>query len=126
MKQFAEKTLKTVFETNDKGEMKQNVRNAFKADLMKAFAEFMAETGVRTLQVDGGVALVFENETEGAVTVVFDGTVKGFTFDAEFENEEFMKAKAEKAEKAEKAKAEKEKKMADAKALKEKKEKAKA
>lgn len=113
MKNFAEKTMKTVFETNEKGEMKQNVRNAFKADVMKAFAEFMAENGMDVLQVDGGVAVKFQNETEGCVTVVFDGTVKGFTFDADFENAEFVAKQAEKAEKAMKAQAEKEKKVAE-------------
>lgn len=126
MKNFAEKTKVAVFEKNEKGEMKQNVRNAFKADVMKAFTEFMVANGFDAMQTADGTAVRFENDEDGAVAVVFNGTVKGFGFDVDFENAEFVKDKAEKAEKAEKAKAEKEKKIAETKANAVKKEKVKA
>lgn len=107
MKQFAEKVKVTVFETNEKGEMKQNVRNAFKAECMKAFAETMKANGVEVKQVADGMALTFENEVEGSVTVVFDGTVKSFSFDVDFENADFVEKQNAKVAKAEKVAAEK-------------------
>lgn len=116
MKQFAEQVKTMVFELNEHNEMKQNVRNGFKALVLKAFADMTvenAEDTVEVLMVDGGFAVKFQNGEEGAVTVVVDVTVKPFTFDADFENAEFVNKQAEKAEKALKAQAEKEKKMAE-------------
>jgi hypothetical protein len=126
MKTFAEQVKVKVFETNEKGEMKQNVRNAFKADVMNALKNALVAMDLDVLQTADGLAVKFENDVEGAVTVIFDGTVKSFQFDAETANAEFLQNVADKAEKAEKALVEKEKKIALQNALKEKKEKAKA
>lgn len=127
MKNFAEKVYNTVYDTNEKGELKQNVRNAFKADLMSAFKDFLKANGLDAETVSDGVAVSFANENEGAICVVFDGTVKSLSYDLDSEMKAFAEKQAEKAEKAlkaEKAKAEKialaEKARAE-KALKEKK-----
>jgi hypothetical protein len=126
LKQFAEQVKTEVFEVNEKGEMKQNVRNAFKARVMQAMKETILNMGLDVLQTADGLSVKFENDTEGAVTVIFDGTVKSFQFDAETANAEFLQDKADKAEKAEKALIAKEKKIAEQKATAEKKAKAKA
>lgn len=110
MKNFAETVYTTVYETNEKGELKQNVRNQFKADLMSAFKDFLKEQGFDAETVSDGVAVSFANETEGSICVVFDGTVKSLSYDLDSEmkaHAEKVAEKAEKAEKAAKAKAEK-------------------
>lgn len=119
MKQFAENAKVAVLELNEKGQLKQNVRNAFKANLMKAFTDFMVENGFDAMAVAGGVAVRFANDEDGNVTVVFDGTVKGFEYDVDFENAEYLKEVSEKVAKAEKANADKAKKIAEQNALKE-------
>jgi hypothetical protein len=98
------------FELNEKGEMKQNVRNAFKADVMAELFEMFQNAGLEVFKVSEGVAVNFANADLGAIAVVFNGVVKSTEFDAEFEAEMFAKELSEKAEKvanAEKAKAEK-------------------
>mgnify|MGYP001229777552 CR=1 FL=1 len=110
MKQFAEKVMGMEFELNEKDEMKQNVRNAFKADVMKAMFEMFQEVGMEVYEVAGGVAVNFQNENVGNVAVVFNGVVKSQDLDCEFEAEMYAKEVAEKEAKAlakEKAKAEK-------------------
>ncbi len=110
MKNFAEKVFNDVFETNEKGQLKQNVRNAFKVDVVNALIETLENAGVKTYRTLDGVAVEFENVELGAITVVFDATVKALDFDAVTENEAFLeneKAKAEKIVKAEALKAQK-------------------
>ena len=113
------------FELNEKGEMKQNVRNAFKADVMADMFQMFQDAGLEVYKVDGGVAVNFANDELGAVAVVFDGVVKGQAYDAEYEAEEYEKAVKEKAEKALKAEEAKANKIAMQKAEKELKAKAK-
>lgn len=112
MKNFAEKVHNTVYETNEKGELKQNVRNAFKADLMTAFKDFLKEQGLDVATVHDGVAVRFSNETEGSLTVVFDGTVKSLSYEMDTQAEIYEMERAEKVEKAEKKAKEKAEKLA--------------
>lgn len=110
MKQFMENVKVADFGVNENGDLKQNVRNAFKADVMQALKDLLAEAGVQVSQVKEGLAVEFENDELGSVVVVFDGVVKGKDFDVldaveDFENH--LKEKAEKALKAEALKAQK-------------------
>lgn len=110
MEKFAEKVNGMAFELNEKGEMKQNVRNAFKHEVMAEVFAMFQEAGLDVGMVADGVAVNFQNAGLGNVAVVFNGVVKGNDFDFDYEVEAFEKAVAEKAEKAEaqaKAKAEK-------------------
>lgn len=121
MKNFLQTANTTVFATNEKGELKQNVRNAFKADFMVALRSALTEMGLETELVSDGIAVVIPNETEGNLTVVVDGAVKSLGFDLATEAEAFAQKQIDKA-KAEEAKAEaKAKKIAEAEALKAKK-----
>ena len=110
MKQFMENVKVADLAVNENGDLKQNVRNAFKADVMKALKELLADAGVQVSQVKEGLAVEFENDELGSVVVVFDGVVKGREYDVldaveDFENH--LKEKAEKALKAEALKAQK-------------------
>ena len=95
------------FELNEKGQMKQNVRNAFKAEVMADLLKMFQDAGLEVYAVADGVAVNFANDELGAVAVVFDGVVKGLEYDAQDEaenHENALKEKAEKALKAEQAK----------------------
>ena len=121
MKDFLTKAYSTVFATNEKGELKQNVRNDFKRDFMVALREALTGLGVETHLVGDGIAVVVPNETEGSLVVVVDGAVKSLAYDLNTEAEAFVQKVADKA-KAEADKAEaKAKKLAEAEALKAKK-----
>lgn len=100
MKQFAEKVRNTDFELNEKKELKQNVRNEFKTDVMQALKETLENAGVNVVETKDGLAVEFENVEIGSVTVVFDGTVKGQDFDILTAEKEFRAKQAEKVEKA--------------------------
>lgn len=117
MKNFAEKVYTAVYETNEKGEMKQNVRNAFKSEMMKAFKEFLTENGFSVENVNDGVAVSFANEIEGSVVVIFDGTVKSLSYDLVSEVDAYNEKVSEK-ERKEKEKAEKKEKNVKEKATK--------
>ena len=117
MENFVAKVYTAKFDTNEKGQLKQNVRNAFKADAMKAVKEMFVNAGLDVLETEDGLAVNFQNEDLGALTVVFDGTVKGLEFDAVAENEAFLEKQAEKAEKALKAEKLKAEKLAEKAAL---------
>lgn len=118
MKNFAEKVVATVYETNEKGQLKQNVRNAFKAEAMKALADLFAENDLMVYITEEGLAVEFANDELGALTVVFDGTVKGLDYDAVTAGTEYAEKLAEKAEKAKAAEALKAQKIAEKEALK--------
>lgn len=121
MKDFLAKVLSTVFPTNEKGEIKQTVRNDFKRDFIVALRSVFTDLGIETHLVADGIAVVIPNETEGSIIVVVDGAVKSLGFDLNSEAEAFAQKVAEKAQK-EKEKAEaKAKKIAEAEALKAKK-----
>jgi hypothetical protein len=126
MKEFANVVNGMGFELNEKGEMKQNVRNAFKADVMGALFEMFQEAGLEVAEVEGGVAVNFQNAEVGSVAVVFNGVVKGFDFDFEYEAQALADAKAAKVVKAEAAAKAKAEKIAMQKAEKEMKANAKA
>ena len=121
MKDFLAKAYSTVYATNEKGELKQTVRNEFKRDFMNALRSALTEMGIETHLVADGIAVVVPNETEGSLVVAVDGAVKSLAYDLNTESEAFAQKVADKA-KAEKEKAEaKAKKLAEAEALKAKK-----
>ena len=103
-------------EVNEKGKLKQNVRNAMKAELMVKFGEFLEANGVENLQVRDGLVLEFANEELGAVAVMLNLVMKDLDFDVLGARDEFLvyranqeakaKAKAEKSAQLQKEKAE--------------------
>lgn len=99
MKQFTEKVKNSVYELNEKGELKQNVRNAFKAEVMKEVSELFENAGLQVFQTLKGVAVEFSNDELGSLVVVFDGVVKSRDFDALDAQNEFVEKQNEKAEK---------------------------
>lgn len=118
MKQFAEKVLNANYELNEKGQMKQNVRNGLKADVLQAMFEMFQEAGLDAYRVNDGVAVNFENAELGSVAVVFDGVVKGLEYDAMDEAEFYENALKEKVEKALKAEQAKQARIAEKELLK--------
>lgn len=121
MKDFLNTAKTTVFATNEKGELKQNVRNDFKRDFMTALRSALTEMGLDTELVSDGIAVVVPNETEGSLVVVVDGAVKSLAYDLNTEAEAYtLKVEAKAKAEAEKAEA-KAKKLAEAEALKAKK-----
>lgn len=107
--------------------IKQNERNALKAELMSAFAAHLNELFdgsdvVECGAVADGIAVNIQNESIGSLVVVFNATIKNLDYDFDFEKEEYEKECEEKREKAEKSKlekAEKARKTAETKAKKE-------
>lgn len=118
MEKFLEKVFTATYETNEKGEVKQTVRNEFKHEVMQAVKELFENAGLKVSAVKDGLAVEFMNEVEGAMVVVFDGTVKSALYDVVNESVTFENEKAVKAEKALKAQAEKDAKLAEKEALK--------
>lgn len=116
MKNFEKQVKSEVLALNEKGELKQNVRNKFKADLMKAFKEFLVENEFQAEMVSDGVAVEFSNDELGSVVVVFDGVVKSLAFDLVSEAEAFKEKVSEKELKAKALAEAKAKKVAASKA----------
>lgn len=105
------------FALNEKGQMKQNVRNAFKADVMNELFAMFQNAGVEVYKVADGVVVNFANDELGAIAVVFNGVVKGLEYDAQDEAEIYENVLKEKAEKALKAEQLKKAKIAEQEAL---------
>lgn len=117
MEKFLEKVYTATYETNEKGELKQNVRNEFKREVLEAVQELFVNAGLKVSVTKEGLAVEFANEVEGAMTVVFDGTVKSFTYDVEQEAVAYTEAQAQKAINAAKKEAEKAEKLAQKEAV---------
>lgn len=115
MEKFLTSVATREFAVNEKGELKQNERNQLKADILKAFAEFLTENGIENFQVKDGLAIEITNADLGAIPVVIDFTMKSLQFDVVTENEIFMKEVAEKHAKAEAKAREKQAKIAQTK-----------
>lgn len=111
MEKFNKEVYNAKFETNEKGELKQNVRNTLKADLMKAFSEFLIENGVENLQTKEGLVIELANEILGAIPAVLNFTMKSLDYDVSGAHDEFVQYQAEKLAKAEKKRLETEKRM---------------
>lgn len=121
MKDFLTNAKTTVFATNEKGELKQNVRNDFKRDFMTALRSALDDLGLETHLISDGIAVVVPNDTEGSIVVAVDGAVKSLNFDLNTEAEAFAQKQKDKAEADRKKAEEKAKKIAEAEANKAKK-----
>ena len=112
MKNLFAQVYSTKISLNEKGEMKQNERNAMKNAVVSALHEFLSENDFQVSLVDEGVACEISHEVLGSIPFVIGITMKPLSYDIVSENEAYLvkqvekivKAK-EKAEKAEKAKA---------------------
>lgn len=125
MKNFENKMKTAVLELNEKNELKQNVRNQFKAELLDAFKDFLKANGFDVEMVSDGVAVQFQNDEIGSVCAVADFTIKSRDYDIVSENEAYCQKVSERIAKAQKAFDEKQAKIAKANAEKELKAKAK-
>lgn len=111
MKELLQEVQNTVYATNEKGDLKQNVRNELKRTVMSALHSYIAESGAETHLIGEGIAVVLPNETEGSIVIVVDAVVKALSYDLETEINEYQDKLAEKEEKARKVAEEKEKKL---------------
>lgn len=103
---------------NEKGQLKQNVRNELRTDLVDALTEALVELGLDAVRTEDGVAIAIPNEDLGYVPVVIGATIKDLAYDI-YEAEADYKAKLEAKAEAEKVKAEaKAKAIAEKEALK--------
>jgi hypothetical protein len=103
------KEIETKLPLNEKGEIKQNDRNALKTRLTSDLLAHLTEVGLDVALVKDGVAVQVANEELGSVPIVVSITMKPMTFDIVEESrlhaEEVAEKEKVKAEKAEKAKA---------------------
>lgn len=97
-------------EENDKGQLKQNVRNAFRSDFVGVLCEALVALGLEAKLTEDGVGIEVPNDELGYVPVVVSVTVKDLAFsideaNAEYEAKLQAKAIAEVAKAEAKAKA---------------------
>lgn len=111
MKELLQEVQTTVYETNEKGDLKQNVRNELKRTVMRALHSYIAESGAETHTIGEGIAIVLPNTVEGSIVVVVDAVVKALSYDLETEITDHQAKLAEKEEKAKKTAEEKAKKI---------------
>lgn len=103
---------------NEKGQLKQNVRNELRTDLVDALTEALVELGLEAVRTEDGVAIAIPNEDLGSIPVVIGATIKDLAYDI-YEAEADYKAKLVAKVEADKAKAEaKAKALAEKEALK--------
>lgn len=118
MKTFIEKVSTAKLPENDKGQLKQNVRNELRAELIDTLVSVFSAYGITALRVDDGVGIELPNTELGYIPIVIGATIKDLAFDVQDESEHYANKLAEKAL-AEKAKAEaKAKAIAEKEALK--------
>lgn len=118
MKTFIEKVSTAKLPENDKGQLKQNVRNELRAELIDTLVGVFSAYGITALRVDDGVGIELPNTELGYIPIVIGATIKDLAFDVQDESEHYANKLAEKAL-AEKAKAEaKAKAIAEKEALK--------
>lgn len=104
MKNFVELVKTKNLGLNEKGELKQNLRNDFRADTIEAIMELFEENGVECVRTGDGIGVELANEEIGSVIVMVDVTVKPHQFDLVGAVNEYERKLVEKAEKeAEKA-----------------------
>jgi Skp family chaperone for outer membrane proteins len=111
MKELLQEVQTTVYATNEKGDLKQNVRNEFKRTVMNALNLYLAESGAETHVIGEGIAIVLPNTVEGSIVVVVDAVVKALSYDLESEIVAHQEKLTEKEEKAKKLADEKAKKL---------------
>jgi len=103
------KETSTKLPLNEKGEIKQNDRNALKTRLTSDLLAHFQDLGLDVALVKDGVAVQVANDELGSVPIVVSITMKPMAFDIEHEStvhaQEVAEKEKAKAEKAEKTKA---------------------
>lgn len=105
MKDLVQEIKTRKFETNEKGELKQNVRNAYRAELTQAFGDFLNEHGLENKLTLKGIGFEFQNDELGSVPFELSVTIKTSDYVLDEEHEAYLEKIAER-EAKEKAKAE--------------------
>ena len=107
MKNYLEKVKNTVYAINEKGEMKQNVRNLFRSETQHALGEMLKVNGLEVLETSEGLGIRFENGEEGEIIGIVKLTIKDLGFDLDGANVVHLREVADKKAKAEKAETDK-------------------
>lgn len=105
MKNYLETVKTTVFALNEKKELKQNVRNAFRSDFMEALKNGLVELGFDAKMTEDGIGITIPNDELGYIPVVVSATVKDLDYSVDDENDAYLEKLEAKAE-AERVKAE--------------------
>ena len=105
MKNYLETVKTTVYALNEKGELKQNVRNQFRTDFMETLAEALVSLGLEAKVNESGIGIALPNDELGNLSVVVSATVKDLDYSVEDEYEAYLEKVEAKAE-AERQKAE--------------------
>jgi hypothetical protein len=105
MKNYLETIKNSVLPLNEKGELKQNVRNAFRSDFIEALFNALTELGLEAKITEDGIGIEIPNTELGSVAVVVSATVKDLSYSVDTENEAYLEKLEAKAE-AERVKAE--------------------
>ena len=105
MENYLEKVKNTDFALNEKKELKQNVRNAFRSDFMEALHQGLLELGLDAKMTEDGIGITIPNDEIGYIPVVVTATVKDLAYSVDDEHDAYLDKLEAKAE-AEKAKAE--------------------
>lgn len=99
MRDFLNYVKVTVFGVNEKGLLKQNVRNELRKDLLIDVMEVLKEAGYSVSINEEGVGVRLANETEGSIPAIVSVTIKDLDFDLEGAHEDYLAKEEEKAEK---------------------------
>ena len=118
MSNYLENVRIAKLEENEKGQLKQNVRNAFRADFIEELKNVLENAGFSVAITEDGVGIEIPNEELGSIPVVVSATVKDLAYDIAEAHEEYMEKQAEKVRKAEEAERLKAQKLAEKEALK--------
>jgi len=91
------KQTATKLPLNEKGEIKQNDRNALKTNLTSELLDHLKELGVDVALVKDGVAVQMPHDELGSVPFVISVTMKTSEFDIVHESETFAQEQLDKA-----------------------------
>jgi hypothetical protein len=105
MKDYLETIKNATLPLNEKGELKQNVRNAFRSDFVQALFTALVGLGLEAKITEDGIGIEIPNTELGSVPVVVSATVKDLSYSVDLENEAYLDKLEAKAE-AERVKAE--------------------
>jgi hypothetical protein len=105
MKDYLETIKNATLPLNEKGELKQNVRNAFRSDFVQALFTALVGLGLEVKITEDGIGIEIPNTELGSVPVVVSATVKDLSYSVDLENEAYLDKLEAKAE-AERVKAE--------------------
>lgn len=82
------------FAVTEKGDLKQNERNALRVRIVSALADLLSENDVATVSVKDGLVIEFTNDELGSIPVVVSVTMKNLQYDVVTAEKEFQDLQA--------------------------------